>query len=221
MVEFKSFIKNENLRFISLLAFILPTLTVLISYFLSIKYNYVIFCIPNIEGCTSISQVGRYPPVNYFFKTFMFVSIFLIFLYWIFNYVLISKKRLLLIHRLTFFLGIFSVIFFSLYIIFLGEGDYYRFFRRIGIFIYIFFTVISELLLSISYRSKPDLFLNISIINFKFYFNVILSTLGLILLPLVIYKIINYPNFKNIVSWNYFFLIQINFLISFFCWKKV
>ena len=221
MVEFKSFIKNENLRIISLLAFILPTLTVLISYFLSIKYNYVIFCIPNIEGCTSISQVGRYPPVNYFFKTFMFVSIFLIFLYWIFNYVLISKKRLLLIHRLTFFLGIFSVIFFSLYIIFLGEGDYYRFFRRIGIFIYIFFTVISELLLSISYRSKPDLFLNISIINFKFYFNVILSTLGLILLPLVIYKIINYPNFKNIVSWNYFFLIQINFLISFFCWKKV
>ena len=221
MVEFKSFIKNENLRIISLLAFILPTLTVLISYFLSIKYNYVIFCIPNIEGCTSISQVGRYPPVNYFFKTFMFVSIFLIFLYWIFNYILISKKGLLLIHKLTFFLGIFSVIFFSLYIIFLGEGDYYRFFRRIGIFIYIFFTVISELLLSISYRSKPDLFLNISIINFKFYFNVILSTLGIILLPLVIYKIINYPNFKNIVSWNYFFLIQINFLISFFCWKKV
>ena len=221
MVEFKSFIKNENLRIISLLAFILPTFTVLISYFLSIKYNYVIFCIPNIEGCTSISQVGRYPPVNYFFKTFMFVSIFLIFLYWIFNYVLISKKGLLLIHKLTFFLGILSVIFFSLYIIFLGEGDYYRFFRRIGIFIYIFFTVISELLLSISYRSKPDLFLNISIINFKFYFNVILSTLGLILLPLVVYKIINYPNFKNIVSWNYFFLIQINFLISFFCWKKV
>ena len=221
MVEFKSFIKNENLRIISFLAFILPILTVLISYFLSIKYNYVIFCIPNIEGCTSISQVGRYPPVNYFFKTFMFVSIFLIFLYWIFNYVLISKKGLLLIHKLTFFLGIFSVIFFSLYIIFLGEGDYYRFFRRIGIFIYIFFTVISELLLSISYRSKPDLFSNISIINFKFYFNVILSTLGLILLPLVIYKIVNYPNFKNIVSWNYFFLIQINFLISFFCWKKV
>ena len=221
MVEFKSFIKNENLRIISFLAFILPILTVLISYFLSIKYNYVIFCIPNIEGCTSISQVGRYPPVNYFFKTFMFVSIFLIFLYWVFNYVLISKKGLLLIHKLTFFLGIFSVIFFSLYIIFLGEGDYYRFFRRIGIFIYIFFTVISELLLSISYRSKPDLFLNISIINFKFYFNVILSTLGLILLPLVVYKIINYPNFKNIVSWNYFFLIQINFLISFFCWKKV
>ena len=221
MVEFKNFIKNENLRIISLLAFILPIFTVLISYFLSIKYNYVIFCIPNIEGCTSISQVGRYPPVNYFFKTFMFISIFIIFLYWRFNYILISRKELLLIHKLTFLFGILSVIFFSLYIIFLGEGDYYRFFRRIGIFIYIFFTVISELLLSISYKKRINYFLNFQIINLKFYFNLLLSIFGLILLPLVIFKIINYPNFKNIASWNYFILIQFNFLISFFCWKKV
>ena len=124
------------------------------------------FCIPNIDGCTSISQVGRYPPINYFFKTFMFISIFII-------------------------------------------------------FIYIFFTVISELLLSISYKKNSYLFKNDKIINFKYYFNLVLSTFGLILLPLVIYKIIDYPNFKNIVSWNYFILIQINFLITFFCWKKV
>ena len=212
---------SKNLRIISLLAFILPIFTVLISYFLSIKYNYVIFCIPNIEGCTSISQVGRYPPVNYFFKTFMFISIFIIFLYWRFNYILISRKELLLIHKLTFLFGILSVIFFSLYIIFLGEGDYYRFFRIINIFIYIFFTFISELLLSISYKKRINYFLNFQIINLKFYFNLLLSIFGLILLPLVIFKIINYPNFKNIASWNYFILIQFNFLISFFCWKKV
>ena len=151
----------------------------------------------------------------------MFISIFFIYFYWRFNYFIISENNSSFLYKLTFLLGIFSIFFFSLYIIFLGEGDYYRFFRRIGIFIYIFFTVISELLLSISYRSRPNLFLNISIINFKFYFNVILSSLGLILLPLVVFKIIDYPNFKNIVSWNYFFIIQINFLITFFCWKKV
>ena len=204
-----------------LIAFILPILTVLISYFLSIKFDYVQFCIPNIDGCTSISQVGRYPPINYFFKTFMFISIFIIFIYWKSNYTLLSHNNSLLLYKITFLLGIFSVIFFALYITFLGEGDYYRFFRRIGIFIYIFFTVISELLLSISYKKNSYLFKNDKIINFKYYFNLILSTFGLILLPLVIYKIIDYPNFKNIVSWNYFILIQINFLITFFCWKKV
>ena len=204
-----------------LIAFILPILTVLISYYLSIKFDYVQFCIPNIDGCTSISQVGRYPPINYFFKTFMFISIFIIFIYWKSNYNLLSRNNSLLLYKITFLLGIFSVIFFALYITFLGEGDYYRFFRRIGIFIYIFFTVISELLLSISYKKNSYLFKNDKIINLKYYFNLVLSTFGLILLPLVIYKIIDYPNFKNIVSWNYFILIQINFLITFFCWKKV
>ena len=204
-----------------LIAFILPILTVLISYYLSIKFDYVQFCIPNIDGCTSISQVGRYPPINYFFKTFMFISIFIIFIYWKSNYTLLSYNNSLLLYKITFLLGIFSVIFFALYITFLGEGDYYRFFRRIGIFIYIFFTVISELLLSISYKKNSYLFKNDKIVNFKYYFNLVLSTFGLILLPLVIYKIIDYPNFKNIVSWNYFILIQINFLITFFCWKKV
>ena len=204
-----------------LIAFILPILTVLISYYLSIKFDYVQFCIPNIDGCTSISQVGRYPPINYFFKTFMFISIFIIFIYWKSNYTLLSRNNSLLLYKITFLLGIFSVIFFALYITFLGEGDYYRFFRRIGIFIYIFFTVISELLLSISYKKNSYLFKNDKIVNFKYYFNLVLSTFGLILLPLVIYKIIDYPNFKNIVSWNYFILIQINFLITFFCWKKV
>ena len=204
-----------------LIAFILPILTVLISYYLSIKFDYVQFCIPNIDGCTSISQVGRYPPINYFFKTFMFISIFIIFIYWKSNYTLLSRNNSLLLYKITFLLGIFSVIFFALYITFLGEGDYYRFFRRIGIFIYIFFTVISELLLSISYKKNSYLFKNDKIINFKYYFNLVLSAFGLILLPLVIYKIIDYPNFKNIVSWNYFILIQINFLITFFCWKKV
>ena len=204
-----------------LIAFILPILTVLISYYLSIKFDYVQFCIPNIDGCTSISQVGRYPPINYFFKTFMFISIFIIFIYWKSNYNLLSYNNSLLLYKITFLLGIFSVIFFALYITFLGEGDYYRFFRRIGIFIYIFFTVISELLLSISFKKNSYLFKNDKIINLKFYFNLVLSTFGLILLPLVIYRIIDYPNFKNIVSWNYFILIQLNFLITFFCWKKV
>ena len=204
-----------------LIAFILPILTVLISYYLSIKFDYVQFCIPNIDGCTSISQVGRYPPINYFFKTFMFISILIIFIYWKSNYTLLSHNNSLLLYKITFLLGIFSIIFFALYITFLGEGDYYRFFRRIGIFIYIFFTVISELLLSISYKKNSYLFKNDKIINLKFYFNLVLSTFGLILLPLVIYRIIDYPNFKNIVSWNYFIFIQINFLITFFCWKKV
>ena len=51
-----------------MVCFLLPIFTVIISYLLSIKLNLVVSCIPNIEGCTSISRVGRYEPVKYFFK---------------------------------------------------------------------------------------------------------------------------------------------------------
>ena len=212
---------KENIKIICLLAFILPIFTVLTSFFFSVKLDLVQFCIPNIDGCTSISRVGRYPPVSYFFKTFMFLSVFIIFLYWRYNFFLLSKNKSLIIYKSFYILGFFSVIFFFLYIFFLGEGEYYKFFRRIGIFIFIFFTIISEFLLSISFKNNYKYFSNTKIISFKFYFNLVLISLGLILLPLVITKIIDYPNFKNIASWNYFFLIQINFLITLFCWKKV
>ena len=111
---------KKKIRFISILAFTIPILTVLISYFFSIKLNYVSFCIPNIDGCTSISQVGRYPPVNFFFKTFMFISIFFIYFYWRFNYLIISENNSSFLYKLTFLLGIFSIFFF-LYILFFLE----------------------------------------------------------------------------------------------------
>ena len=211
---------KQNIILISFLAFIFPLFTVLISYFFSIQLDLVKFCIPNLEGCTSISRVGRFPPVSFFFKPFMFISAFIIFLYWKVNYNVLTSIKPLFFYKINFCLGIFSVIFFSLYVFFLGEGEYYKFFRKIGIFIYIFFTVVSELLLSISYRKNYNYFLNNKFVFFKFIYNLILTFLGLILLPLVVTKIVDYPNFKNIASWNYFFLIQINFLFTYFCWIK-
>ena len=38
-----------------------PILTVVISFLWSANLNLVSWCIPNFEGCTSISRVGRYP----------------------------------------------------------------------------------------------------------------------------------------------------------------
>ncbi len=140
-----------NIRYLSLIVFILPLFTVVISYIVSVKLNLVSFCIPNIDGCTSISRVGRYEPVKYFFKPFMFLFGVLLFIYWRENFLKLKiflKNNQLLI---TFIIGIFSVLFLFLYIFFLGESDIYRFFRKIGIYIYIFFTVIAQLLLSIQY----------------------------------------------------------------------
>ena len=213
-----------NIKYLSLIVFALPILTVIISYIISVKLNLISFCIPNIDGCTSISRAGRYEPVKYFFKPFMFLFGVLLFIYWRENFLklkLFKENKLLLI---TFIIGIISVIFLFLYIFFLGESNIYRFFRKIGIYIYIFFTIIAQLLLAIQYfklRNTANKFLNKKFIKYKLIFSVFLISFGIIVLPILLIKIEYFPEIKNIISWNYFLCIQLYYLITFFCWKPI
>ena len=61
-----------SLRNLCLLCFFIPVITIIISFVWSANLNLISWCIPNFEGCTSISRVGRYEPVKYFFKPLMF-----------------------------------------------------------------------------------------------------------------------------------------------------
>ena len=213
-----------NIKYLSLIVFALPILTVIISYIISVKLNLISFCIPNIDGCASISRAGRYEPVKYFFKPFMFLFGVLLFIYWRENFLklkLFKENKLLLI---TFIIGIISVIFLFLYIFFLGESNIYRFFRKIGIYIYIFFTIIAQLLLAIQYfklRNTANKFLNKKFIKYKLIFSVFLISFSIIVLPILLIKIEHFPEIKNIISWNYFLCIQLYYLITFFCWKPI
>ena len=210
-----------NIRYLSLIVFVLPLFTVVVSYIASVRLNLVSFCIPNLDGCTSISRVGRYEPVKYFFKPFMYLFGVFLLLYWRENFLklklLISNNKQLLF---TYIVGIISVLFLFLYIFFLGESNIYRFFRRIGIYIYIFFSVIAQVLLAIQYiKLKNEKHLNYKFIKFKLILSILLISLGVIVLPILVTKIESFPEIKNIISWNYFFLIQLYYLITFFCWK--
>jgi len=211
-----------NLRALALVCFILPIITVILSYIFSVKLNLVASCIPNFEGCTSISRAGRNPPVKYFFKPLMyFYSIFL-FLYW---YVFLEKiKKINIFEKKYFLFAFFSVLFLILYITFLGEGKIYTFFRKIGIYIYIFFTVITQFLISkklYSFKVKIRKNFNFKFIKLNYYLTSFLVISGMILLPVLLIKIDSFPQIKNIISWNYFFIIQLYFLFSFLGFKKI
>ena len=210
-----------NIRRLSLIVFVLPLFTVVVSYIVSVRLNLVSFCIPNLDGCTSISRVGRYEPVKYFFKPFMYLFGVFLLLYWRENFLklrlLISNNRQLLFAYIT---GIISVLFLFLYIFYLGESNIYRFFRKIGIYIYIFFTVVAQLLLAIQYiKLKNKEHLNYKFIKLKLILSILLISFGTLVLPILVTKIESFPEIKNIISWNYFLFIQIYYLITFFCWK--
>ena len=212
---------NTKLRALALICFILPTTTVIISYLVSVKLNLVTSCIPNIEGCTSISRAGRYVPVKYFFKPMMFLYAIFLFLFW-YNF-LEKIKTTNVSERKFFWFATFSTLFLILYIVFLGEGKIYEFFRRIGIYIYIFFTVITQFLISKKLyliKQKIKKFYNIKFIKVNYFLTLFLVIFGIILLPILLIKIDNFPEIKNIISWNYFFLIQLYFLFSLFSFKN-
>lgn len=213
---------SNRLRFISLACFVLPVFTVIISYLISIKLNLVVACIPNFEGCTSISRAGRYEPVKFFFKPMMYFYALLIFFFWnIFlkeiNNNKIATKNLVILTYIT-------VIFLCLYITFLGESKVYSFFKRIGIYFYILSIVLlqfSSNRILINNEKKLSKFFNYKIVHFNYYLSSFLVISGLILLPILIIKIEDFPQIKNIISWNYFLLIQLFFLFYFFSQKKL
>ena len=213
---------NIKIKNLSFLIFIFPSFTVILSYLISLNLNLVPSCIPIIDGCTSISRAGRYYPVNYFFKSFIFISGCLIIFYWFKNFSFFNSYFASKLNKIAFIIGILSVIFLFLYIAFLGESNYYKFFRKIGIFIYILFAIISELLLSIIYfKNRNYKFFLTNFIELKLYLSLLITILGILFLPFMTMKIDNVANLRNIIAWNYFLLIQINYLSTYFCWKRI
>ena len=212
---------SNRLRLISLACFFLPVFTVIISYLISIKLNLVATCIPNFEGCTSISRVGRYEPVKYFFKPMMYFYALSIFFFW--NIFLQEIKIIRIKSKYLIILTFITVIFLFLYITFLGESKVYSFFKRIGIYFYILSIVIlqfSSNKMLIKNKKKLSKFFNYKIVKFNYYLSSFLVISGLILLPILIIKIDTFPQIKNIISWNYFLLIQLFFLLFFISLKK-
>ena len=210
-----------SIKQLSFIVFLIPTFTVVFSYIISLNLNLVPSCIPIIEGCTSISRTGRYFPVNIFFKTLMFISGILILLYWHKNYKFFKYSHRKKFLNITYIFFIICIFFLFLYLIFLGENNYYKFFRKIGIFIYILFSIVSEFLLSLNYFINiKNKLLRSSFVKYKLVLSTFLIILGVFLFPLMVMKIDNVSNLRNIISWNYFLLIQVNFLFTYLAWKK-
>ena len=208
---------NVNFKHLCIICFFLPIVTIITSYIWSAYLNLVNLCLPNFDGCTSISRVGRYNPVVYFFKPMMFIYAIFLGIFW-YKFYKILRLENIQISKLFLLVAYCSILFLILYIFFLGEGKIYKFFRQVGIFLYIFFTVLTQIFFST--RLKKSISFNKKISKLIFCYTVLLGIIGIIFLPLVTTKTIEILNFKNIVSWNYFLFIQIYFLFIFLGLKK-
>ena len=153
---------------------------------------------PLIDGCTSISKVGRYGISFYLYKIFIIPSVILMIIFWYQVNKYIYKSNLLL------FLSITSCIFLIIYLFALGfDGKIYRFMRETGIFIYFLLTPICQILLSFSITNNK--------IRSKFF---LYALLFMYLVCMGVYLFIlplDNSNYENVIEWNFALLIFLFF----------
>ena len=133
-----------------LLAGLLPLLAIHIAYLLSAIAAHVDWCFPYLQGCTSISRVGRQPPEELAFKGLMIPGLTLTVLYWIVCRQWLLRLGCTAYRRLRVMtgLGVAGAVFLIVYVVSLGEyGDIYRLLRRGGVNLGAGLTYLAQLLL--------------------------------------------------------------------------
>jgi len=128
---------------------IVPILVVYASYFIAVNHGHVPACIPNLEGCTSISSVGRHSPESLFFRATMIPAAVLMALYWLSyrQWLIKIQGQTITQHNILLFLGLVSSAFLVVYTVALGHiGETYALQRRIGVTLFFSCGLLAQLL---------------------------------------------------------------------------
>ena len=212
-------------RTLAILVIILPLLASNGAYLLSAYEGFVPWCMPYIDGCTTISQAGRSGNTIFFYRAVVFPYSVLLIWFWLY-----SKSWLDLLHghttkiaRIIFWLGLAGSISLLIYIDFLGTtGEINRFMRRIGAMLYFTLTPLAQsLMLNQHYnilRKKPEVSIKPKVLQYQLIILLLMLIIGAISILLVVTDNITYE-IENIVEWNFSLLLNLYFLGMIFIWK--
>lgn len=147
-----------NPLWIALAAGLLPLLSVQVAYLLSMAEGHVPFCVPFVEGCTSISRAARHGWANHWFRATMLPASSAIVAFWFLASAWLQDLGLDRGWRrpAMLWLGVIAALFLVLYATFLGvEGKAYQWLRRYGVTVYFSFTVLAQMLLASLLLQRP------------------------------------------------------------------
>jgi hypothetical protein len=144
------------IRWLPFFIALVPLAGVHVAYLIAVDFGYLQLCIPYIEGCTSISATGRYPPASFLFKAVEMGMAVALPVFWYFSVKWLraldpgSHGRAVWSIFLSGLIGAIALI---VYVTFLGTREpFYEFMRRFGIYFYFLGTVLAQLFLAVSFR---------------------------------------------------------------------
>ena len=181
--------------------------------------------IPMLYGETSISNIVKRFPVSYIFKPLMFITVFVMVMYWrlysiIFNNIL-SKNEI----KYFLIFGILSAFFLFFHVIFLGsefQNEIFTKMRRLIIVSFILFELLAQIFLVKEIYSKKNIiyqYVHLKIIYLKLAFIIFVVTLSVSIIFILIFYNLD-AKIDYILEWNYFLLLLVFYFLSSIMWKK-
>ena len=182
---------------------------------------------PYIDGGASISRTARPYPSWLIFKPAMFLTSYLLILYWINNREIIKyfDKNNKNLKKIVFF-GVASAICLILHSIFLGikiDNDFYKLFRRLILLSFIIFEVTAQAyLVATFYSFKNQLidYINPKYLKMKLILVTILIIVAVVSVPIISMPGDKFKFLKHALEWDYFLGVISFYLLTFFMWKN-
>ena len=233
-------ISIEKARSISIWIFLIPFIAVNACLLITTQFHslidpqYRIFMpFPYIDGGVSISRTARYFPTYLIFKPAMFLTSYLLIVYWLSNKKIVEFFEPNHKHKKTIvFFGVASAIALTVHAIFLGvkfDNDLYKLFRRVVMFTFIVFEIVAQAYLVatlLSFKEKIRKYINNNILKIKLYLVSLLIIVAAISIPIISLPGDDFFGFslkflKHALEWDYFLGVITFYLLTFFMWKKI
>jgi hypothetical protein len=137
-------------RYLPLVVAIAPIVGINIAYWIGVDHGNLPSCNPYLDGCTSISSTGRYPPGDRLFRAVMLPQAVLLALTWHFAVLWLKSVRPGSRAGTTVLTsGLISALALIIYVSYLASNDpFYEIMRRYGIYLYFVGTVVAQIALT-------------------------------------------------------------------------
>ena len=216
------------IRWLPLFIGLVPLVGVHAAYLIAVDYGYLPACFPYLEGCTSISGTGRYPPASFLFKAVEMAIAVALPVFWYFS---VKWLRALAPDWhgqavwAIFVTGLIGAIALIVYVTFLGTSEpFYEFMRRFGIYFYFLGTVLAQLFLAASLRGISGTLGDGVLRRMSMVMLVLcLAPFALGLLNLAQKAMLTGDTadaLENSIEWVASLLMQVYFFVVFFAWRR-
>ena len=211
------------LRGLPLYTGIAPVVAVTVAYWLGVSNDVLPACMPVLDGCTSISATGRYPPGSFLFRAIMLPQAVVLALLWTLAAGWLNAlTRTEGTNQLLLVAGLLGALALVLYVTFLGTTlPIYELMRRFGISFYFLGTAVAQLALAVTLlkaarQARAD--------KLRRYALAMLWLCGLPfalgILNLVLKAILDDADFmENRIEWMSAILMQGYFVVLYLAWR--